>query len=168
MTSECKIRANRANAKLSTGPHSVLGLRHSSQNARRHGLNGAARADTYLTVQIQKLATAIAGQTNDLSLLAVAERFAETQVDLERVLAVKRSATLELAKLQASAGPAGQFQRVDELLSVLVRLNRYENRASARRRKAIKALDAARATQLTSRPIWQNEAKIFNENKEAK
>ncbi len=38
MTSEARLEANAANARLSTGPRTVEGKAHSCQNARRHGL----------------------------------------------------------------------------------------------------------------------------------
>jgi hypothetical protein len=167
MTTERKILANRANAKLSTGPRSATGRQRSSQNARRHGLSCPESVNSQLTTQTQRLASTIAGRTNDPSVLAAAERLAETQIELGRIRAVKSSAASEVAKLAANCKTVDLSQQLDALLAVLVRINRYENRASARRRKAIKALDAARATQLTSRPIWQNEAKNFNGNKEA-
>jgi hypothetical protein len=39
MASDAQIRANQANAQLSTGPRSPEGKERVSQNARRHGLN---------------------------------------------------------------------------------------------------------------------------------
>ena len=38
MTSEARLAANAANARLSTGPRTAEGKSHSCQNARRHGL----------------------------------------------------------------------------------------------------------------------------------
>src|SRR5262245_22949453 len=38
MTSEARIKANRENAKKSTGPRSEVGKQKSSQNALKHGL----------------------------------------------------------------------------------------------------------------------------------
>jgi hypothetical protein len=45
MTSDRRLRANRANALRSTGPKSVAGKRRASRNARRHGLTTAPNAE---------------------------------------------------------------------------------------------------------------------------
>lgn len=45
MTSDRRLRANRANALRSTGPRSVAGKRRVSRNARRHGLTTAPNAE---------------------------------------------------------------------------------------------------------------------------
>jgi hypothetical protein len=45
MTSDRRLRANRANALRSTGPKSVGGKRRVSRNARRHGLTTAPNAE---------------------------------------------------------------------------------------------------------------------------
>lgn len=49
MTSAAQIHANRQNARRSTGPRTPLGLRASSQNARRHGLTAAPPAEAVLS-----------------------------------------------------------------------------------------------------------------------
>jgi hypothetical protein len=48
VTSPSQIRANRQNARRSTGPRTPLGRRTSSQNARRHGLTAAPPPDAIL------------------------------------------------------------------------------------------------------------------------
>ena len=49
MTSPAQIRANRQNARRSTGPRTPLGRSTSSQNGRRHGLTAAPPADAVLS-----------------------------------------------------------------------------------------------------------------------
>ena len=49
MTSPAQIRANRQNARRSTGPRTPLGRSTSSQNARRHGLTAAPPAEAVLS-----------------------------------------------------------------------------------------------------------------------
>ena len=49
MTSPAQIRANRQNARRSTGPRTQLGRSASSQNARRHGLTAAPPAEAVLS-----------------------------------------------------------------------------------------------------------------------
>ena len=48
MASSAQIRANRRNAKKSTGPRTAGGRKTSSQNAKRHGITGKAKeSDIY-------------------------------------------------------------------------------------------------------------------------
>ena len=48
MASSAQTRANRRNAKKSTGPKSAAGRKASSQNAKRHGITGKAEeSDIY-------------------------------------------------------------------------------------------------------------------------
>ena len=49
MTSPAQIRANRQNARRSTGPRTPLGRSTSSQNARRHGLTAAPPGEAVLS-----------------------------------------------------------------------------------------------------------------------
>jgi hypothetical protein len=48
VTSAAQVNANRRNARRSTGPRTPLGLRASSQNARRHGLTAAPPGEAVL------------------------------------------------------------------------------------------------------------------------
>ena len=59
VTTERKRAANRANARLSTGPRSAAGKARVKQNALRHGLNVAVADDPLLTAEVTRLARAI-------------------------------------------------------------------------------------------------------------
>src|SRR5580700_3700425 len=59
VTTERKRAANRANARLSTGPRSAAGKARVKQNALRHGLNVAVADDPLLTEEIARIAGAI-------------------------------------------------------------------------------------------------------------
>jgi hypothetical protein len=56
MTTARQIEANRANARLSTGPRTERGKARASRNARRHGLSVPVLADSRLAKQVEDLA----------------------------------------------------------------------------------------------------------------
>ena len=90
MTSERQRRANRANARLSTGPRTARGKRRSARNARRHGLSLPVIDDPVLAPQVEALARRLAGEAADARRLCLAHRIAEAQIDLNRVRAFRR------------------------------------------------------------------------------
>ena len=63
MTSERKIRANRENARASTGPKTMQGRARAAQNHFRHGLSIPVHSDPAWSEEVQALARAIAGRT---------------------------------------------------------------------------------------------------------
>ncbi len=85
MTSNRKIQANRANARLSTGPKTSRGRAASGKNAYRHGLTLAAHLDPALSEEVGVLARQIAGPDADVEMFVLARRIAEAQIDLRRV-----------------------------------------------------------------------------------
>ncbi len=85
MTSNRKIQANRANARLSTGPKTFHGRAASGKNAYRHGLSLAAHLDPVLCEEVEALARQIAGPDADVEMLVLARRIAEAHIDLRRV-----------------------------------------------------------------------------------
>jgi hypothetical protein len=85
MSSACKIRANRANARASTGPNTVRGKYRAAQNARRHGLSLSILTDPAHSAEVENLAHEIAGEGASSEILELARRIAEAQIDLVRV-----------------------------------------------------------------------------------
>ena len=75
-----KIKANRANARASTGPKTARG-----RNAFRHGLNLPVRSDPALCEEVEALAREIAGTGANAEIQELARRVAEAQIDLGRV-----------------------------------------------------------------------------------
>jgi hypothetical protein len=129
-TSERKRAANRANAQRSTGPKTVAGKARVSQNARRHGLSLKSVPEPGWSAEVDALACAIAGgETGDRHALAC--RIAAAQIDLMRV----RQARAQLGD------PAALVDA--KLARRLASLARYEWRALARRKFAIRDFDAA-------------------------
>jgi hypothetical protein len=80
-----KLRANRANARASTGPRTAAGKASAASNARRHGLNLSVLADPALTAEVEDLAREIGGEGANPELQEFASRIAEAQIDLVRV-----------------------------------------------------------------------------------
>jgi hypothetical protein len=85
VTSERKIRANRANSRASTGPKTVQGRAHAARNALRHALSLSIYADPALSEEAQALAREIVGTDVDAERRELARRIAEAQIDLRRV-----------------------------------------------------------------------------------
>lgn len=85
MSDSARLAANRANARLSTGPATAAGKARSAQNARRHGLSVSVLADPQMNAGLAILAAAIAGLGADAARLDAAARVAAAQLDLHRV-----------------------------------------------------------------------------------
>jgi hypothetical protein len=80
-----KIKSNRANARLSTGPKSGEGRARSARNALRHGLSPSVRSNAICSEEVEALAREIAGADASPEIQELARRVAEAQIDLRRV-----------------------------------------------------------------------------------
>ena len=89
MTSARKIRANRANARASTGPKTAPGRGHATRNALRHALSLPVYSEPALSEEVDALAREIAGPGANAEIQELARRVAEAQVDLRRVRYVR-------------------------------------------------------------------------------
>ena len=85
MTSARKIKANRSNARASTGAKTVHGKASAAQNARRHGLSLSILENPVLSVEAENLAREIVGEGATNEILNLARRVAEAQIDLMRI-----------------------------------------------------------------------------------
>ena len=85
MTNDRKIKANRVNARASTGPNTFRGRARSARNAFRYGLSLPIQSDHALGEEAQALARQIAGPNASGQIQMLASRVAEAEVDLQRV-----------------------------------------------------------------------------------
>ena len=85
MISARKLRANRANARASTGPRTAAGKARAARNAHRHGLSLSVLADPTLAAEVKALAREIAGEGANPERQELASRIAAAQIDLKRV-----------------------------------------------------------------------------------
>ena len=85
MSTERKIRANRANARASTGPKTSQGLAHAARNALRHGLSVPLHFIPGLSEEVEALAREIAGPGANAEIQDLARGVAEAQTNLRRV-----------------------------------------------------------------------------------
>jgi len=90
LTSDRKIRANRTNARASTGPRTAQGRAHSARNAFRHALSLPIYSNPALAEEVEVLAREIAGPGADAEIQELARRVAEAQIDLCRVRSMRR------------------------------------------------------------------------------
>jgi hypothetical protein len=85
LTSDRKIKANRANAGASTGPKTAEGRVRSARNAFRHALSLPVCSNPALAEEVEALAREIAGPGVNAEILDRARPIAEAQIDLRRV-----------------------------------------------------------------------------------
>jgi hypothetical protein len=89
LTSDRRQQANRANARLSTGPKTAAGKIRAAQNAFRHGLNVPVLSDPSLAPEIEAMARKISGPHADAEMVGWARQIAEAQFDLNRVRSIR-------------------------------------------------------------------------------
>ena len=102
MKRTARVRANRANARRSTGPKTLAGKSAASRNALRHGLAIPVTVDPSLADEVERLARMIAGEGANSSRLERARRVVEAQIDLLRV---RRARSLLLDDVRARVKP---------------------------------------------------------------
>ena len=162
MTSEQQIAANQRNARKSTGPRLGAGKQRASSNAYRHGLAAPIRSSEAFANQVDELARKIAGDSDSVITLARARAAAEAELDLVRVRHTKvaliewgalhlKARGLRGERIRApkpvkpadpmpSQEPERSAEAMRRALPELVKLDRYERRASSRRDRAIREL----------------------------
>jgi hypothetical protein len=121
-TSDNKVRANRANARASTGPKTTQGRTRSARNALRHTLSLPVYSDPALSEEVEALAREIAGTDANAEMQELARRVAEAQIDLRRV----RDARHQLLSRALSNPYYEARANVREKLSVLRHLLRHD------------------------------------------
>jgi hypothetical protein len=146
MATERQIAANRKNALLSKGPSSRAGIARAACNAYRHGL--AATPGAPVLQQVEELAKGIAGPSVGYVRHAMASEAAHAAIDLARARQAKiaifnRAITEERG--EAHDPPTGDGPMALTALALrralpdLLKLDRYEAHALARRNRAVRA-----------------------------
>jgi hypothetical protein len=148
MSTPRQTKANRGNAASSTGPRTQPGKARASRNARRHGFSVSVFSDPRLSKEVEDLARLIVGETSRPELLEMARRFAEAQIDLDRIRKARHHALLCAVDEGAGNARSGNsLSEVDLILQERVRqlesFDRYERRALSRRKSAARAFDTA-------------------------
>jgi len=122
-----KRAANARNARRSTGPRTAAGKARAARNARRHGLTLSLSADPTWWPLLGALTEALTGPQADQGRRECAMRVAHAHVELLRIRKAKRDI------LADGVSPT----TVDRLASLM----RYERRAFALRKRAMRAFD---------------------------
>jgi hypothetical protein len=81
LTSDRKIKANRANARSSTGPQTAQGRARAARNALRHALSLPISSNPALSEEAEAVAREIAGPDANAETQALARQIAEAQID---------------------------------------------------------------------------------------
>jgi len=145
--SAAKRAANRRNARRSTGPRTAAGKARAARNARRHGLTGRPIVDLAFVRAAADLAGAILSARTDPAIRLRATQIAIAHI---RVLQVRK------AKRALHASGLEWY----ELTRRLASLDRYEGRALARRKMAMRRFDAEPAGEISQ--ARQNEPTAEN------
>ena len=174
MTSDHKIKANRANAQASTGPKTADGRARAARNALRHALSLPVCSNPALSEEVETLAREIAGPDANEETQDLARQVAEAQIDLRRVryarhkllsdaladphydsVAVLRSllrknapdVPVENLVAFVNSTPQGPHKLatiLSQQAKQLLAMDRYERRALSRRKSAIRVFDETR------------------------
>ena len=127
MSSNLQNKANRANAKRSSGPKTVLGKAKSSRNARRHGLSSSSVDDASgVGALAAPLVREIAVGAAQIDLNEVVR----AKMELNRIREVRREMIAALLEFP-DAKKAKRLQN----------LQRYQKQAFARQKRALGLTD---------------------------
>jgi hypothetical protein len=133
MASEKQLKANRENAKRSTGPKTAVGRLRSSRSALRHGLSLPLTAAPVASMKARQIAQMLVPEGADDRQVMAAVEMAQAHAQLLRVAAARSKL---LANLDFASANLSQVRR-------LAALDRYERQALTQRRRAARKLSSA-------------------------
>jgi hypothetical protein len=119
LTSDHKIKANRGNARASTGPQTAQGRARAARNSVHHGLSVPISYDPALLEEVEALAREIAGINADAKIQEVARRVAEAQADLRRVRYARHQALTNSLPAQHYDTRAYVRMKIKEMKNIL-------------------------------------------------
>jgi hypothetical protein len=125
VTSDRKIKANRANARASTGPQTTRGRARVARNALRHGLSLPVCSIPALSEEVEALASKIAGPGANAETQELARRVAEAQIDLRRVRSARHQFLCDTLSMENYESYANMRMKV-KLVRMKVRLLRMK------------------------------------------
>jgi hypothetical protein len=168
MASEYQRRANRKNARRSTGPRTAAGKANAAQNSFRHGLSADIRNNSTLSKDIESLTQHYYCEgVSERNRFVYARTAAEAQFAINRVrqarLALIKNAVVDhgtrerllentlktdgvvsIAKHDSSVASTEHDEQslsaIYRIAKKLLQFDRYERRALSRRKKALRAL----------------------------
>ena len=109
MATEKQLRANRENAKRSTGPKTAAGRARSRRNALRHGLSLPLTLDTEMAAKADLIRQSLVAEQAKPTQVVAAIEFAQAQLDLLRIRAVRGQM---MAELDAASGDLIHLRRL--------------------------------------------------------
>jgi hypothetical protein len=127
LTSDRTIKANRANARASTGPRTAQGRARASRNAIRHGLSLPVCSNPALSEEVETLAREIAGSGANAETQELARIVAEAQIDLRRV----RHARHQLISRALADADCSFLADAQKKMQVALRLMRQKDVSAA-------------------------------------
>ena len=124
---------------MRTGPKTLRGKRHASQNARRHGLSRPLRYSKEHDEVLKNLSIEILGPDGNPKLLGLAYGVAEAVIEIRRIRQVEYGQYNSLTSRRSNTSAAGAKPPSPDF-----QVNKYLVRAYGRLRSKVKQFDRAR------------------------